>query len=76
MSKGQISLNFNYKVNSKDFYTKLVFSQIKDTKHLAHDFSFCSLGLAPGVRLGNVLGQKFSFSEHGHVAYQIEGDGE
>ena len=39
-SKGQISfVNFNYKVNFKDFYTKLcVFSQMKDTKHIRRDF--------------------------------------
>ena len=38
-SKGQISFNFNYKVNFKDFYTKLVcvFSQMKDTKHIRWD---------------------------------------
>ena len=38
-SKGQISLNFNYKVNLKDFYTKLcMFSQMKDTKHIRQIF--------------------------------------
>ena len=38
-SKGQISFNFNYKVNFKDFYTKrCVFSQMKDTKHIRRDF--------------------------------------
>ena len=38
-SKGQISFNFNYKVNFKDFYTKLcVYSQMKDTKHIRQDF--------------------------------------
>ena len=26
--------------------------------------------------MGNACGQKFDFSEHGHVAYQIEGDNE
>ena len=33
--KGQISLNFNYKVNFKDL---CVFSHIKDTKHIRRDF--------------------------------------
>ena len=39
-SKGQISFNFNYKVNFKDFLyqTLCVFSQIKDTKHIRQDF--------------------------------------
>ena len=34
-SKCQISFNFNYKVNFKDFY---VFSQIKGIKHVKQDF--------------------------------------
>ena len=38
-SKGQISLNFNYKVNFKVFnQTLCVFSQMKDTKHIRQDF--------------------------------------
>ena len=39
-------------------------------------FLFCRLGHAPGVgHVGGTGGcQKFNFSEHGHVAYQIEGD--
>ena len=53
-SKGQISINFNYKVNFKDFlYQALcVFSQMKDTKHIRRYFLFCYLGHALGVRLG------------------------
>ena len=51
--KGQISFNFNYKVNFKDFYSKLyVFSQMKDTKHIRRDFYICPLGRALGVGLG------------------------
>ena len=39
-SKGQISFNFNYKVNFKDFLfqTLCVFSQMKDTKYIRRDF--------------------------------------
>ena len=39
-SKGQISFNFNYKVNFKGFFyqTLCVFSQMKDTKHIRRDF--------------------------------------
>ena len=39
-SKGQISFNFNYKVNVKDFLyqTLFVVSQMKDTKHIRRDF--------------------------------------
>ena len=38
-SKGQI-LNFNYKVNLKDVYTKLCmcFPKLKDTKHIRWNF--------------------------------------
>ena len=40
-------------------------------------FSFCHLGHAQGWDLGvRPGGQKFNFSKHDHVAYQIEGDGE
>ena len=39
VSKGQISFNFNYKVNFKDFHTKLcVFSKMNDSKHIRRDF--------------------------------------
>ena len=39
-SKGQMSFNFNYKVNFKDFLyqTLCVFSQMKNTKHVRRDF--------------------------------------
>ena len=39
-SRSQISLNFNYKVNSKDFLyqTLRVLSKMKDTKHIRQDF--------------------------------------
>ena len=40
---------------------------------------FCHLGHAPGVGLwgaGGAQGSKNYFSEHGHVAYQIDGDDE
>ena len=36
-SKGQISFNFNYKVNL--YQTLCVFSQMKDTKHIRRDFN-------------------------------------
>ena len=53
-SKGQISFNFNYKVNSKDFLfqTLCVFSQMKDTKQIRRVFLFYRLGHALGVGLG------------------------
>ena len=39
-SKSQISFNFDYKVNLKDFMQNFVyvFSQMKDTKHIRRDF--------------------------------------
>ena len=53
-SKGQISLNFNNKVNFKDFLyqTLCVFLQIKDMEQ-----GFCSAaGSCPRVGLGGTLG--------------------
>ena len=50
-SKGQISFNFNYKVNFKEFFlnqTLCVFSQIYQT-----DFLLCPLGHALGWDLGS-----------------------
>ena len=40
-------------------------------------FSFCHLGLAPGVGLwgaGGAKGGQNFFFKHGHVAYQSDGD--
>ena len=72
-SKGQISFNFNYKVNFKDF------SQMKDTKHIRRDCHSVVWVMAPGSDLGG-LGvprvSKIFFSKHGHVAYQINGNDE
>ena len=44
--KGQISFNFNYKVNFKDFYSKLCVCSRK----------LCSLGHAPGVGIRGARG--------------------
>ena len=62
-SKGQISLNFSYKVNFKDFFYKTlcVFSQIKYRKHIEQNFHSVTWGIPPGRDL-EVLGVKnFSF---------------
>ena len=79
-SKGQISFNFNYKVNFKDFFyqTLCVFSHTR-YKTYQTGFSFCPLGHAPGVGLwgaGGAQGIKKIFFKHGHVVYQIDGDDE
>ena len=59
-----------WKVNFKDFYTKLcLFSKIKEW-----DFHYVTWVVLQGWDLG-LLGVNF-FSKHGHVAYQIEGDDE
>ena len=57
-SKGQLSLNFNYKVNFKDFYTKTlcVFSQIKDTKHIRRDFHSVDWVMPQARDLGGARG--------------------
>ena len=78
-SKGQISFNFNYKVNFKDFlYQNLcVFSQMKDTKQIRRDFHSVPWVMPQGWDFGALgcLGGKFFF-KHGHVVYQIDGDDE
>ena len=54
-SKGQISLNFHYKVNFKDFYTKLCgffFSKMKYTKHIRRDFNSVAWIMPQGSDLG------------------------
>ena len=64
-SKGQISFNFNYKVNFKDYYTKLcVCSHNEAYKTYQTGFLFCRLGHAPGVGLrgaGGAQDQNFFF---------------
>ena len=67
-SKGQISFNFNYKVNFKDFYTKLV-CVLTNERYKTYQTGF-SLR-----RLGHATGVEFFFI-HGHVAYQIDWDDE
>ena len=59
-SKGQISLNFGYHVNFKDLYTKLcfVFSQIKDRKHIEHNFHSVAWIMPHGRDLGVLECQK------------------
>ena len=75
--KGQISFNFNYEVNFKDFFTKLcLFFTNERYKTYQTGFSFCPLGHAPGVGLGAPRGSKNFFFKHSHVAYQIDGDEE
>ena len=58
-SKSQISFNFNYKVNFKDFYTNLcVCSQKCGIQNISDRILFCSLGHALGVGRGVLRGQK------------------
>ena len=53
-SKGQISFNFNYKVNFKDFLfqTLCVFSQMKDTKHIRRDLHSVAWVMSQGWDFG------------------------
>ena len=72
-SKGQISFNFNYKVNFKDFILNFVCVLANERyKTYQTGFLLCCLSHAPGVGL---WGTGFFF-KHGHVAYQIDGDDE
>ena len=78
-SKGQISFNFNYKVNFKDFLyqTLCVFSQMKDTKNVRRDFHSIAWVMPQGLgpwSWGCPGGQNCFFFKLGHVAYQIVGD--
>ena len=76
-SKGQISFNFNYKVNFKDFIPNFVCVLTYERyKTYQTGFLFCHLGHAPGVGLWGTGGPRGSifFFKHGHVAYQIDGD--
>ena len=54
-SKGQISFNFNYKVNFKDFLfqTLCVFSQMKDTKNIRWVFYSVAWFMPYGGTWGN-----------------------
>ena len=50
---------------------------MNDTKHIRWGFLFCRLGHAPEVGLwgaGGAKGVKHVFFNHGHVAYQIDGN--
>ena len=67
-SRGQISLNFNYKVNFKGFYTKLCVCVLTNERYKIYQTGFIiyHLGHAPGMRRwcarGAQGGQKFIFS--------------
>ena len=58
-SKGGISLNFDYHVNSKILYQTLCgFLQIKDRKHIEQNFHFV-IGVMPqGLDFGLLVGSK------------------
>ena len=75
-SKGQISFNVNF----KDFYTKLCVCVLTNEIYKTYQagISFCRLGHTPGVGLWGAGGAQgvIYFSKHGHVDYQIDGDGE
>ena len=58
-SKGQISFNFNHKVNFKDFIPNFVCVLTNERyKTYRMGFLFCRLGHALGVGLGVLRGQK------------------
>ena len=61
-SKGQISFNFNYQVNFKDFLfqTLCAFSQMKDTKHIRQGFILSPGSCSRGGTWG-YLGAKIKF---------------
>ena len=81
-SKGQISFNFNYKVNFKDFYKcgelpNFVFVLTNERyKTYQTGFLFSCLGHVAGVGLSRAWGAEGvkKIFKHGHVTYQIDGD--
>ena len=79
--KGQISLNFGYHVNFKDFYTKFCVCfhkcqiQIISDRILILSPRSCPRGGTLG-HWGYPGGLTIFFFKHGHVAYQIDGNDE
>ena len=74
-SKGQISFNFNYKVNFKDFlYQLCVCSHKWKIQNISDGIFILSPGSCPrGGTLGRWGAQGVIFFKHGHVVYQIHG---
>ena len=61
------------------YQTLCVFSQMKDTKHIRRDFHSVAWVMPQGWNFGVLAVPRWSkiyFFKHGHVAYQIDGDGE
>ena len=61
--KGQISLNFNHKVNFKDFLnpTLFVFSQMKDMKNIRQDFHSVPWVMPQGLGRGGAAVKNLIF---------------
>ena len=80
-SKGQISLNLNYKAKFQRFLIPnfvCVFSQMKDIKHIRPHFDSDAWVMPQGWDFGTLgvrRGKQFFF-KHCHVAYRIDGDDE
>ena len=53
-----------------------VVSQLKDRNHIERDFYSVAMIMPQGRNLEMLGDQKFNFSEHSHVTYQIKGGGE
>ena len=69
-SKGQISLNFDYHVNSKIFIPNFACTVLTNERYKTYQtrFSFCRLGHVPGVRLCGAVGAqgvKFFYAPKG-----------
>ena len=53
-----------------------IYSVVIDVKHIEQDLLCDPRNTLLGGTCGVGQGQKLSFSQHGHVAYQIEGNDE
>ena len=75
LGRGQISFNFNYKVDFNDFYTKLC---VRSHKHIRRDFHYVACVMLKGWDFGALgcPGVQKLFLKHGHVAYQLDRDDE
>ena len=72
-SKGQISFNFNNKVNFRDFYTKNTKFVLTNERYKTYQTRFFILSPGSCPEGSGVIK---TFFKHGHVALQIDGDDE
>ena len=75
--EGQISFNFNYKVNFKDFFIPNCVCVLTNNRYKTYQtgFSFCRLDYAPGVRLWGASGAQGVIFLSNMVMWHIKSTG-